>query len=92
MKRLADINLYSVQQAVVKVTVPDSEVIDRKHIAEFIQNIDRATLRIIRDKVDELNGKGVDKSFPAECSHCHHEWTAMVEFDPSTFFGIRSLD
>ncbi len=92
MRNLADLNLYSVQQAVVKVTIPDSEVIDRKHIAEFIQNIDRATLKKIRDRVDELNAKGVDKSFSAECASCGHQWTATVEFDPSSFFESRSSD
>lgn len=92
MRKLADLNLYGVEQAVVKVTVPDSEVTDRKHIAEFIQNTDRAKLKKIRDKVDELNAKGVDKTFPAECSACGYEWRATVEFDPASFFESRSFD
>jgi len=92
VQKIADINMYSVQQSIVKVIVPDAEVTDRKHIAEFVQNIDRASLQKIRAKIDELAKLGVDKSFEAECAHCAHKWPAQVEFDPATFFGTRSFD
>ncbi len=92
MREMADINTFSLQEAITSIRVPLAEVTNRKHIEEFIANTDSGTLNKIKDKLDEINERSVDKTFPAQCSHCDHEWTGVVEFDPASFFGTRSSD
>jgi hypothetical protein len=92
MNNITRTTLYGTSCAVVKITVPDAEVTNPTHIAEFLEKTDSKTMKKIKQKVDEVNQKGVDKSFQAQCGGCGHEWNAEVEFDPSSFFGTRSSD
>ena len=92
MKKLAEINLYGVEQCVVKVSIPGTEVTDRQYIKDFMDNIDSKKLNVIRKAVEKLNNEGIDKTIEVECAHCKHKWTTEIEFNPATFFGDRSSD
>lgn len=92
MKQLADINLYGIEQCVVKISHPGGDVTDRQHIKEFMENIDSRKLNAIRKKVEELNNMGIDKTIEVDCTHCDNHWETEIEFNPASFFGDRSLD
>jgi hypothetical protein len=92
MRELAEITNAALADSIVAITVPNATVVDKEHILEFLQKTDRNILNVIKKKVEELNSSGVDKTFLATCSNeeCGHEWTAEVEFDPTSFFEERS--
>lgn len=92
MKRLNDMNLFGVINSIIKVVVPGAEVTQFEYIKEFIDNTDKATLNKIRSGLEKINSMGVDKSIPVQCTHCAHEWTTSIEFNPATFFEDRSSD
>lgn len=89
---LADLKFTLMAQCVVKIVVPGSEVTDRKHIADFIANVDRRWVNAIEKKIDELNVTGLDKKIDIECINetCKHQWQTEVEFNPSNFFEDAS--
>ena len=85
-KRLNKVALEQSADCVMKVVVKEGEVTERKHISEFLDNIPRDQSKKIDDKLKELNGMGIDKTLPVQCTHCKHEWSTDVEFDPASFF------
>lgn len=68
-----------------KVTV----VNDPKELRDFIFNAERSLIDPITSAIDSLNVSSIEKTFKAECSKCHHQWDASVEFNPISFF-VRS--
>lgn len=92
MDTLSDMNIDGIAHSVVKVVVPGYEVVNLKHIKEFLANTDKKTLARLRDEMERLNAMGIDKTVDAVCSHCNHEWKGAIEFNPSTFFEDRSSD
>lgn len=59
----------------------------RNDINEWLHNINREMVDQIRDKIAEINIIGYDKSMKIICEKCNHEWTTIIEFNPTDFFG-----
>ncbi len=92
MDRLNEMNIFGLAHSIVKVVVPGHEVTDLKYISEYLANTDKGTLEKLRNELERINSMGIDKSVPATCSHCAHEWVGSIEFNPATFFEERSSD
>jgi hypothetical protein len=92
MERLTDMNLFGLANSVVKVVVPGYEVTNVEHIKQFLGETDKGTLNRLRDELERINSLGIDKTVPAACVHCAHEWEGAIEFNPATFFEDRSSD
>lgn len=85
-KRLNHINIQMVADSVEKVVVPEGEVTDKKAIIEFVQNVPKAFVTKIENKLKEINESGVQKRHSVTCTKCNHEWETVIEFDPASFF------
>ena len=60
--------------------------IDNKtHIAEWLQNVDKATVDKLEEKILDVNKVGIAKTVPATCKECDHKWEARIEFNPVNF-------
>lgn len=92
MEKLNEMNLYGLAHSIIKVVIPGHEVVNTQHIMEFLANTDKGTLMKVRNELERINSMGVDKSVPAVCQFCAHEWMGQLEFNPSTFFEQRSSD
>ena len=92
MDRLNEMNIYGLAHSIIKVVVPGHEVTDLKYISEYLANTDKGTLEKLRNELERINSMGIDKSVPATCSHCSHNWVGSIEFNPATFFEERSSD
>lgn len=90
MQRIIDITMELMADSVLKVVTPDGEVTDHDFIQGFINDISKPWTDKLRQKLDELNKKGITKSYEVTCASCGHEWEAEIEFDPATFFGASS--
>jgi hypothetical protein len=92
MARLAEMNTHGVACSIIKIIVPGAEVSDQGMIEEFLVNTDSRTLNRIRAALETINNMGADKTVPATCGDCGHEWAGSIEFNPATFFEERSSD
>jgi len=91
-KRMAELQSKMSSNTITKIVVPEGEVVDRAAIAGFMANTSAAWARKIDEKQFEMSKAGIDKTVPAVCEHCNHEWNTAVEFDPTTFFGQGSSE
>lgn len=86
-KRLSLLRVEMTADCIVKIVIPDGEVVDRASIREFLANISQAWVKQIEAKQAEINSLGMDKRIDCTCSKCKHEWQTTLEFDPASFFG-----
>ena len=86
-KELSLITYSLLSNSIVKVVDESNNVnVDnKKHIEEFLANIDKKSVDKISDKVKEINQIGIKRSFMAKCEKCSHEWENEIDFNPVNF-------
>lgn len=89
---VSKLNLDMLAQSIERVVIPNGEVTNSAHIAEFLRNISAAWVNKIDEKLQEINALGIDKNVEVTCQNekCGHVWTTRVEFNHSTFFAVGS--
>lgn len=90
MARLAGLNSDTIADCVIKIVVPEGEVVDRASIREFVSNISKTWSDKMSAMLETINKKGIEKYFAVTCGTCEHKWNANIEFNPSTFFDNDS--
>lgn len=90
MQKISKVATEIMADCVARVVVPDDEVTDRHMISEFLENVSKDWTDKLQEKLNDINGRGIDKSYQVTCSKCKHPWTAQIEFDPATFFASAS--
>lgn len=89
-KSLNDMNIQMVAECVERVITPEGPVTDKKHIQDFVNNIEQGWVAKLEDVLKKINDSGVNKHHNVTCNKCKHEWETIVEFDPTTFFARSS--
>lgn len=89
-KSLTKLNFEVIEGAIEKIVFTDDEdetqtITNKKHISDFIKNIDKSTVDIIDTKISEINKIGIAKTLDAVCKECGHKWEAPIEFNPVNF-------
>lgn len=89
-EKITKLNFELINESIDKVILTNDdgeeiEITNRKHIAEWIKNIEKSTVDVIEEKVLDVNKVGIAKTTPAECTSCSHKWDARVEFNPVNF-------
>lgn len=86
-KKIAITKFDLMCSGIVKVVdeLRNVNVTDKKHIREFLQNIDKKSVDQIGDLIDEINQVGIRRSFTAKCNDCGHEWESEIDFNPVNF-------
>lgn len=87
---LTKLNFEVINAAIHSVVFTDEDdetqtITNVKHIAEFIQNIDKASVDIIDNKIAEINKIGIAKTLDVTCATCNHKWEAPLELNPVNF-------
>lgn len=84
---VVDLNAKLIINCVVKIVAPDgTEVKDKSHIKEFLDNSESHVFSEIDKLIRSINDIGVRKNFKATCQHCNHEWDSEINFNPVSFF------
>lgn len=88
--RLNKLNFELVLDSIVEVlaTGKDGEDIavrDKRHISDFLRNIEGKQAKKIEKKIAEVNSHGVRKDLDATCGKCGHEWKVPVEYNDTNF-------
>lgn len=87
---LTKLNFDVINDAIEKIVFTDGEgevqtITNKKHISDFIQNIDKSSVDLIDTKLSEINKVGITKTLDAICSTCGHKWEAPLELNPVNF-------
>lgn len=89
---MIELNFAIVCDCIHYIETPEEQrVYDANNIREFIETVDKVTLKKFSDEVQEINEIGVERTMDVQCSKCDHQWTLNnLRFDPSYFFGQNS--
>ncbi len=87
---MAKLNFELINESIAKVVFTDDEgevqnIENRKHIADWVKNIEKTTIDKIEEKILDVNKVGIAKTIPALCKACSHSWEARIEFNPVNF-------
>lgn len=83
-------NIEILAEGVERIVTPDATVTDRQFIKEFVLQADATVTHKIETELRKIAQSGISKLHTVTCHKCKHEWEAVVEFDPSSFFGEGS--
>lgn len=91
IQRLVDLNLDILTESTANIVTDEGiRVTEKDFIKEFYANCDTATMKKIREHMDEFKAQAAIPDQKASCNECHHEFTLNIEFDQSNFFGAGS--
>lgn len=87
---LTKLNFEVINDAIQRVVFTNEEgeiqeITNKKHISDFIQNIDKTSVDLIDEKIGEINKVGITKILDAICKACGHKWEAPLELNPVNF-------
>lgn len=69
------------------VSVADGiDVSDKKEITEFLNNTTNSDIKLISEKLKEINAVGLKKTYNVQCKECSHIWEEQYEYSISSFF------
>lgn len=88
--KLTKLNFELITDAIDKIVFTDENgeetiVKSKKHIDEFIRNIEKHEVDEIETVISEVNKIGIAQTMPAVCKTCEHGWDAPIEFNPVNF-------
>ena len=91
VERLSRITFDLVSKSIsqIQMVKENVSVKDPAHISEWLVSIGRVQADAVMTAVNSLNSTGVNKTVPAQCSNCAHEWSETLNFDPISFFARR---
>jgi hypothetical protein len=76
---------------VEKVSTPDGvEVTDRKHIADWVKNLDRASVDRLDQELKRFQEFGIIREVTTKCDYCGTDYKTDMLFDPTSFFTAGS--
>lgn len=88
IEKMTQVHLEMISDSVSKIIVGNSTVDNRKHIDEFIRNIDKSDVENIKKIIEKVNKIGIKSTFKCTCPVCNHSWdNEQIPFDPTYFFG-----
>ena len=90
MEHISHLTIRMMADCILKIVIPEGVVSDTRMIREFIDNISKEWTDRLQVKLEEINGRGIRKTFDVHCEKCRHEWESQIEFDPATFFAAAS--
>lgn len=88
--KLAKLNFELIVDAIDKIVFTNeegetTEVTNKKHIDEYIRNIEKEQVDQIEDKIQEVNSVGIQKTTDMVCIKCEHTWETPIELNPVNF-------
>ncbi len=87
--KLAETNMNLLAECIVRVVTPDGDSVDnRKHIKDFIDNLDAQNTKKIDGEIDRLNKFSTVTKQTLVCKQTEKEFTTEVKLDPADFFVV----
>jgi len=90
MEQISQLTISMLADCILKIVIPEGIVSDPRMIREFINNVSKEWTDRLQVKLEEINARGIRKTFDVLCEKCGHEWQSQIEFDPASFFAAAS--
>ena len=91
MKNLINIALDGLTSSTEYIITDDGQrVVDPKHILEFYQNTDSSLVKLVQERVAEINQQANIAPLNVTCGHCNNTYRVPIEFNYTSFFGKGS--
>jgi hypothetical protein len=84
--KLADIQAQVFTTSVESIQTPDTVVVDKEFILEFLKNIPREAYTAIKDSLEKNKAEWAMPKHQIKCESCGHEDQLSVSMDQSNFF------
>jgi hypothetical protein len=66
--------------------VEEQQITDRKHIYNWMQNLDRASVKKLEDEIAKFAEFGIIREIEHTCRDCKQKFKTDMLFDPTAFF------
>lgn len=87
LKQMNEVAMDIIVESIEYIQTPESVVLDKTFIKEFLQNIDLKEYEKIKDTSLELKKTTDTKPLRFKCIHCEHEYEQPFNVNVSDFFG-----
>lgn len=84
--QLTDLVTRMVANTIEHIQTPETLVTEKDYIVEFLNNCDRDTGSLIRNKSVELREKNELEPIDIKCPSCKHEYKQKIELNVTDFF------
>lgn len=86
MKKLTKLNIDFLSNTIDQIITPNEIVTKNEFIHEFLENCDRSTHELIREKVVKLRESTAIKPQRIKCVSCSHEYDQALALNVTDFF------
>jgi hypothetical protein len=88
MKKLIEIGLEVLTAATESITINHTNIVTNpRHIYEFYENTESAIVKVVQDRLAELNRQAGLVASRVVCEECEKSYQVPIEFDYASFFG-----
>lgn len=87
LKRVTELTMKILSEAIEYVDTPTSRVINKNHILDFLHNCDKNMYISIRDYNADLKAKSELPELNIDCPECKHRYNQPFTLNAADFFG-----
>ena len=87
LPQVTDLNVSVIVDSIESITMDETNVTNKKHILDFLNNCDRKVYETIKTHVEHLATQNKIKPFDVGCPECEKQYEASMSFEFSNFFG-----
>lgn len=89
-QKVSALSIKAVAQGIHYIKTPNENVVDPKHIYEFLNNCDKDLFNHIRDYIVSANEQMQLKPLSITCDECGYQWQQPFTLDMADFFAQGS--
>lgn len=86
LKKLGELVVVIIASTIESITTPESVVTDKSYIIDFLNNCDKKTNDIIKDRSIELREKNELDPIDIKCPSCQHDYKQKIVLNVTDFF------
>lgn len=91
LDKIIELNIKLLTSSTDYIELPDGTIVsDEVFIDEFYSKCDSKIIKIIQERLKQLNVDAGIKPIPVKCTHCEHEHQIALTFDFANFFAKGS--
>lgn len=87
LKQVTHLTIRLLTGAIEYIQTPNTRVIEKEYIDDFLHNCDKNVYVAIRDYNAQLKATTEIKPLRIKCVHCNHNYEQPFTLNPSDFFG-----
>jgi thiol-disulfide isomerase/thioredoxin len=86
MSKLNELMSSIIASTIDSIITPETTVVDKEHIKEYLNNCDRKVSEFIREHSAKLKAENEIKPIKLKCTHCEHQYDHKLILNVTDFF------